>query len=174
MRQNTASQLKSLALPFTVLIIVPALLLVFGEGFRLGWGLGLPFDAIAVCVGTAVIGAGLYLLAATILLFKNVGRGTLAPWAPPEKLVVTGPYRYVRNPMISGVLIAVLGEAIIFGSAAIFILFVLFFIINHIYFIRSEEPGLVKRFGDDYVNYMKNVPRWIPRLSLWKNNGGDE
>jgi protein-S-isoprenylcysteine O-methyltransferase Ste14 len=171
MRQDTASQIKSFVLPFTVLIVVPALLLWCPKGFRFGWGLGLPYDAIAVCIGLVIIIAGLYLLVSTILLFKNIGKGTLAPWAPPEKLVVTGPYRHVRNPMITGVLIVLVGEAIVFGSAALSICFVLFFIINHIYFIYSEEPGLVKRFGNEYIRYMKNVPRWFPRLSPWKNNG---
>jgi protein-S-isoprenylcysteine O-methyltransferase Ste14 len=157
-----------------VLLVVPALLLACTKGFSLGWGLGLPWDAIAVCLGLALFGTGLYLLVMTILLFRNIGKGTLAPWSPPQKLVVVGPYRYVRNPMIAGVLIVVLGEAIIFGSVAIFILFVLFFIINHFYFIRSEEPGLVKRFGDDYIRYTKNVPRWLPRLSPWKNDNSRE
>jgi protein-S-isoprenylcysteine O-methyltransferase Ste14 len=170
MRHDTPSHIRSLVLPFTVLIVVPALLLACTKGFRPDWGLGLPYDALTVCIGSAIIVAGLYLLISTIRLFRNIGKGTLAPWAPPVKLVVTGPYRYVRNPMISGVLIVLVGEAILFGSVALSICFVLFFIINHIYFIRSEEPGLVKRFGDDYIRYMKNVPRWIPRLRPWKNN----
>jgi protein-S-isoprenylcysteine O-methyltransferase Ste14 len=174
MRQYASSQIKSLVLPFTVLIIVPVLLLWCSKGFRLGWGLGLTYDTIAICVGLAVTGAGLYLLITTILLFRNIGKGTLAPWAPPEKLVVFGPYRYVRNPMITGVLIVLGGEAIVFGSTAIFVMFVLFFIINHIYFIRSEEPGLVRRFGDQYIRYMKNVPRWIPRLNPWENNNSHQ
>jgi protein-S-isoprenylcysteine O-methyltransferase Ste14 len=174
MRQDTSSQLRSFVLPFSVLIVLPALLLACNKGFRFGWGLGLPYDAIAICVGLAIIIAGMYLLIGTILLFRNIGKGTLAPWAPPTKLVVTGPYRYVRNPMITGVLIVLIGEAIVFGSVALSICFVLFFIINHIYFICSEEPGLVKRFGDDYIRYSKNVPRWIPRLSPWKNDGGPE
>ena len=107
------------------------------------------------------------------MLFMNVGRGTLAPWAPPKKLVVIGRYCYVRNPMISGVLIALLGESVVFGSIAIFSWFILFFVINHVYFIHSEEPGLVKRFGSEYLSYRNNVPRWIPRLSPWKSKSSD-
>jgi protein-S-isoprenylcysteine O-methyltransferase Ste14 len=171
MGQDTSSQIKSLVLPFTVLLVVPALLLWSSEGFRIGWGLGLPYDAFIVCIGFIIIVAGLYLLTATIILFRNIGKGTLAPWAPPTKLVVIGPYRYVRNPMITGVLIVLVGEAVLFGSVALSVCFILFFIINHIYFMLSEEPGLVKRFGDEYIRYMKNVPRWIPRLSPWKNDG---
>ncbi len=70
--------------------------------------------------------------------------------------------------MISSVLIILLGEALIFSSIELFALFIFFFILNHIYFVYSEEPGLIKRFGDDYVEYMKNVPRWIPRLTPWE------
>ena len=173
MRQDTASQIRSFVLPFTVLVVIPLLVVVGTKGFRFGWGLGMPYDALVVCIGLVIVMAGLYLLIATIVLFMNVGRGTLAPWAPTKKLVVIGPYRYVRNPMISGVLIALLGESIVFGSMAIFSWFILFFVINHVYFIRSEEPGLVKRFGSEYLSYRNNVPRWIPRLSPWKNNSSD-
>ncbi len=174
MHQDTASQIRSFVLPFTVLVVIPLLVIVYTKGFRFGWGLGLPCDALVVCIGFITVIAGLYLLIATIMLFMKIGKGTLAPWAPTKKLVVIGPYRYVRNPMISGVLIALLGESIAFGSIAISSLFILFFITNHIYFIFSEEPGLLKRFGDEYLRYRNNVPRWIPRLSPWKNNNSDE
>ena len=72
--------------------------------------------------------------------------------------------------MISGVLMIVLGETLIFASIQLFVLFILFFIVNHVYFVYSEEPGLVKRFGNDYILYKKNVPRWIPRLKPWEMN----
>jgi len=174
MHQNTAPQIRSFVLPFTVLVVIPLLVIVGTKGFRFGWGLGLPYDALVVCIGLIPVMAGLYLLITTIMLFMKVGKGTLAPWAPTKKLVVIGPYRYVRNPMISGVLIALLGESIVFGSIAILSWFILCFVTNHVYFILSEEPGLVKRFGDEYLLYRNNVPRWIPRLSPWKNNSSDE
>ena len=69
--------------------------------------------------------------------------------------------------MISSVLAILLGETIAFGSLGIFIWFLLFFGINNVYFVLSEEPGLEKRFGEDYRIYKKNVPRWIPRLRPW-------
>ena len=158
--------MKSFILPFTVLLIVPAVIL-WATGFRIGWGLGLPWDAVIVLAGALLMGSGLYYLSITIWLFISIGRGTLAPWSPTSKLVVIGPYRHVRNPMISGVLMTLLGESIAFGSIGIFICFLLFFIINHIYFIYSEEPGLARRFGDEYLSYKRNVPRWIPRLRPW-------
>ncbi len=114
-----------------------------------------------------LIGAGLALLVKTIRLFATVGKGTLAPWDPTQKLVVEGPYRHVRNPMITGVVTILLGEAVFWGSLAIAELAVVFFIINYVYFIVSEEPGLVRRFGEDYKTYMQHVPRWIPRTTPW-------
>jgi len=171
-RRDKLAVIKSLSLPFTVLLVIPALLLSGTNGFRSGWGLGQAYDALIVCVGSVIIGAGLYLLVTTIRLFWDVGKGTLAPWAPPKKLVVSGPYRYVRNPMISGVLLVLLGESVVFGSVAIFIWAILFFIINHFYFIFSEEPGLVRRFGEEYLRYRENVPRWLPRLKPWRDGQG--
>jgi protein-S-isoprenylcysteine O-methyltransferase Ste14 len=165
-KESFTSQLKSFILPFTVLLIIPGAIL-WPSGFGIGWGLGLPWDMVVELAGAAILGTGLYLLVLCIKLFIDIGRGTLAPWSPTKKLVVTGPYRYTRNPMISAVSLALLGEAIVFGSTGIFIELILFLAINHIYFILSEEPGLEKRFGESYRIYKKNVPRWIPRLRPW-------
>jgi protein-S-isoprenylcysteine O-methyltransferase Ste14 len=165
-KESAVNQVKSFILPVVVLIIIPGAIL-WATGFRIGWGLGLPWDMVIVPAGALLMGAGLYYLSVTIWLFNNIGRGTLAPWSPTRKLVVLGPYRYVRNPMISGVLMTLLGESVVFGSIGIFIWFLLFFIINHIYFIYSEEPGLERRFGQEYLEYKKNVPRWVPRLRPW-------
>jgi len=160
-------QLKSFILPVTVLLVVPVTFLWATAGFRLGWGMGLPWDAVFVIAGAVLMGCGLYLMSYTIHLFINIGKGTLAPWSPTKHLVVLGPYKYVRNPMISGVLMTLLGEAAVAGSMLIFGWFICFYLINYIYFISSEEPGLEQRFGEEYLLYKKNVPRWIPRLKPW-------
>ena len=83
-------------------------------------------------------------------------------------MIVTGPYAYVRNPMITGVVLILISEALMLGSLAIGIWAIVFLIINMIYFPLSEEPGLRKRFGKEYDEYCKNVPRYIPRLTPWK------
>jgi protein-S-isoprenylcysteine O-methyltransferase Ste14 len=166
MRPSLTNQLISFVLPVLVLIIVPALIL-WPIGFRIGWGLGLPWDACLALLGAALIGTGLYWFSRTIRLFMAVGRGTLAPWSPTQKLVVAGPYCHMRNPMITSVLAVLLGESILLGSLGILIWFVVAFAVNHVYFIFSEEPGLVKRFGEDYLVYKRNVPRWIPRVRPW-------
>jgi protein-S-isoprenylcysteine O-methyltransferase Ste14 len=108
---------------------------------------------------------GLSLMGATIGLFVRVGRGTLAPWSPTRRLVVQGPYRWVRNPMISGVLFVLLGETLLFRSPALLAWWAFFFLGNAIYLPLSEEPGLEARFGEDYRRYKRQVPRWIPRLT---------
>src|SRR5262249_55619353 len=118
-------------------------------------------------VGCVFICLGLVLMVATIRLFVMVGKGTLAPWNPTQRLVVEGVYRCVRNPMISGVMSILLGEAVLAASLPLFIWFVIFVIVNAIYIPLAEEPGLAKRFGDDYLDYKRNVPRWIPRMRAW-------
>ena len=85
-----------------------------------------------------------------MLLFFNVGRGTIMPWDPTRELVAVGPYQYMRNPIIAGVIAILVGEAFFFGSGALGIWAMAAFLVNHVYFIYSEEPGLEKRFGESY------------------------
>lgn len=99
--------------------------------------------------------------------FAIEGRGTLAPWDPPRKLVVSGLYRYVRNPMISGVFFMILGEGLLLLSKPHLGWALLFFVINAIYIPLVEEPQLLHRFGEDYREYCRQVPRLIPRLRPW-------
>ncbi len=149
-------------LPFNATVAIPALILYFTGK------LAAPTCTFYSLAGMLMFLAGLLLAAWTMLLFAQIGKGTLAPWAPTKKLVVSGPYSHVRNPMLSGIIIMLFGESLIFSSWGIFAWGVLFFIINTFYFIFSEEVGLEKRFGDEYALYKKNVPRWIPRIRPWK------
>ena len=158
--------LFSFILPLTVAVIIPTLIILGFNNHLLIFNLALSGAMLAI--GAFLIVLGLGFVISTNKAFLRIGKGTLAPWDPPKKLVVAGAYRYVRNPMISGLLMVVLGETLIFASIELFTLFILFFIVNHIYFIYWEEPGLVKRFGEDYIAYKKNVPRWIPRLTPWE------
>jgi protein-S-isoprenylcysteine O-methyltransferase Ste14 len=160
--------LSILVLPGTVTVFVPAWVLLGGADTAVGWGLSGVAAALPVLVGLALIAAGLVLMARTIALFATEGEGTLAPWDPPRRLVVRGVYRHVRNPMISGVLCVLLGEATCFGTPALFTWFALFFLANAVYIPLVEEPGLLERFGDDYRRYRGNVPRWIPRRRPWE------
>jgi protein-S-isoprenylcysteine O-methyltransferase Ste14 len=156
-----------LALPFNVLIVIPAIILYITKSLNIGWSLAMPLNFAPPIIGLGFIGAGLAMMYKTISLFARVGKGTLAPWAPPQKLVVRGIYRHVRNPMITGVFAILLGEAIVFGSIAVLSWFFCFVLVNAIYIPFVEEPGLARRFGDDYLRYKQNVPRWIPRVKPW-------
>jgi protein-S-isoprenylcysteine O-methyltransferase Ste14 len=147
--------------------VVPAIILVRNQPLTPGWGLPAPWHFVAVGAGLLCIGAGLALLVQTIRLFAIVGRGTLAPWDPPRRLVVRGIYRHVRNPMISGVIAVLLGESLIAGARPLALWCALFMCINAVYIPLLEEPQLAARFGADYLTYRKNVPRWLPRLRPW-------
>jgi protein-S-isoprenylcysteine O-methyltransferase Ste14 len=118
--------------------------------------------------GLFLIFMGLFIMSLTISSFIKIGKGTLAPWSPTKKLVIVGLYGHVRNPMILGVLIVLIGESILFLSVNIFAWVVIFFLINNIYFRLHEEPNLEERFGDEYREYKKNVPRWIPRQKPYR------
>ncbi len=155
-------------LPGAVLVVVPGIILYSSGTIYFAWGLQPPLNALLLALGTACIAFGLFLMAKTISLFAGVGQGTLAPWEPPKKLVVKGVYRHVRNPMISGVLFILCGQSLIFGSTAIVAWFLFFLMGNLTYIPLLEEPGLEKRFGEDYALYKKNVPRWIPRVKPWQ------
>jgi protein-S-isoprenylcysteine O-methyltransferase Ste14 len=154
-------------LPGMVAVVLPAVILIAGDGPNVGWGLGGALAALTVLVGVALIAAGLALWVWTVRLFARVGQGTLAPWDPTRRLVVKGPYRHVRNPMISAVLAVLLGEAALFGSPGLLILAAVFLAINWIFFVVQEEPGLKRRFGDEYRDYKRHVPRWMPRRTPW-------
>jgi protein-S-isoprenylcysteine O-methyltransferase Ste14 len=157
-----------LLLPVMGTVVIPGVIVWLTGPDTLGLWQSAPATRVVLPVlGSALVCLGLVLMVATIRLFMTVGQGTLAPWNPPKRLVVRGVYCHVRNPMISGVLSVVLGEAVLAASLPLLGMFALALIVNVVYIPLSEEPGLAKRFGDDYLTYKQNVPRWIPRLRPW-------
>jgi protein-S-isoprenylcysteine O-methyltransferase Ste14 len=153
-------------LPGVGAVLVPAAILV-GTGASVGWGLGGAAAVLPLLLGLALVGAGLALWLWTVRLFARVGGGTLAPWDPTRRLVVVGPYRHLRNPMISAVLAVLAGEAALFGSPPLLAWCAVFAAVNQAYFLLREEPDLERRFGDEYRAYRRNVPRWLPRRTPW-------
>lgn len=152
-------------LPGVAAVVVPSLILVLGQGASMGWGLDGPRAALPVLLGLGLIAGGLALWVWTVRLLDRIGKGTLAPWDPTRRLVVEGPYAHVRNPMITAVLAVLLGEAALVGSPELLVWAAIFFALNRVYFVLSEEPGLERRFGDEYRAYRRRVRRWIPRPS---------
>jgi protein-S-isoprenylcysteine O-methyltransferase Ste14 len=125
-----------------------------------------------IVLAGVLITAGLTPMLESILRFIYAGRGTLMPTAPTEHLVVSGFYRYVRNPMYTGVLFALAGELILFERRSLAIYAAMVWLVVHLFVCFYEEPTLTRRYGDEYLRFKQNVPRWLPRLKPWQ--GGDE
>lgn len=151
-------QIISFILPVIVLIIVP---LCIEKDITIKF---LP----AFIFGVIIMVIGLYAIGSTVSSIIKIGKGTLAAWSPSNHLVISGMYRYVRNPMILGVLTVLIGESVAILSYRILIWSACFFVINTIWFLVFEEPSLIKKFGDEYREYKRNVPRWVPRLKSFK------
>jgi protein-S-isoprenylcysteine O-methyltransferase Ste14 len=154
-------------LPGVGALFVPGAILLATREVNVGWGLPGAVAALPVLLGAALIAAGLTLMYRTIFLFAREGGGTLAPWDPTTRLVVRGPYRHVRNPMITGVLAVLLGECALLGSWPLLVWAGIFALANGLWMPLVEEPALERRFGDDYRDYRRNVPRWLPRPTAW-------
>ena len=122
--------------------------------------------ALQAC-GAAVLALGLALFGASLRQFWTKGRGTLAPWDPPRRFVADGPYRFVRNPMISGVIFVLTAEALLLQSMPHLEWAAAFAASNVIYIPLVEEPMLEARFGDPYREYKRHVRRFLPRLRPW-------
>jgi protein-S-isoprenylcysteine O-methyltransferase Ste14 len=160
-------QLVAIAiLPFTVTVIVPVWI---AKAARIA--LAMPDHPATLALwtcGLAVLGIGLALFGSALFLFWTRGHGTLAPWDPPRTFVADGPCRYVRNPMISGVLCILLAESLVLqswphaGWAATFL------VMNLVHIPLLEEPMLDARFGESYAKYKRNVRRFVPRLRPWR------
>ena len=163
----TSTLIKAIiVLPGTVLVFVPWLLARLAAGSSAGMSPAVPTQG-RFWLGLVLAAVGFLLAAWTMRLFVTRGEGTPAPWAPPRKLVVLGPYRHVRNPMITGVLLMLGAESLLLGSCPIAGWTLVFFLLSTIYMARVEEPGLERRFGEDYRRYRASVPRWIPRRAPW-------
>lgn len=118
-----------------------------------------------VAPGVALFLAGAALALTTIVFFIFEGRGTPAVFDPPRKFVPHGPYRYVRNPMYIGGISMLLGWSLYLTSASMTMFALVAFLLVHTFVVFAEEPGLRKRFGQEYENYCQTVPRWIPRFT---------
>ena len=115
-------------------------------------------------LGAWLILNGIGLAGWCVNLFNVEGRGTPVPFDPPTRFVISGPYRFVRNPMAIGLWLVLAGEAILYQSraVAIYLLIVVALVASFVRFIK--EPNLARRFGTAYSSYKQQVPRWVPRL----------
>jgi protein-S-isoprenylcysteine O-methyltransferase Ste14 len=146
--------------PGTVAGVVPWLLT--------GWGRGaVPGGPVACAFGVVLLVIGILALVSAFGRFVLEGRGTPAPVAPTEHLVVGGLYRYVRNPMYLAVEAVVVGQALVLGSA-ILLVYAALLGAAFVAFVRwHEEPTLMRRYGQEYEAYRRHVPGWLPRARPW-------
>ncbi len=151
-------------------IIAPGTILGFIPWSLTHWHIGPPFLGIEVLrwVGVALIVLGLLPLLSSFARFAWDGLGTPAPIAPPTRLVVTGFYRHVRNPIYVALLVILLGEALLFGDERVAVWGVLFWMFTFAVVVIIEEPELRRQFGTEYETYCRNVRRWLPRLIAWR------
>lgn len=133
----------------------------WGELGRSRWGI-IPFTA------------GLLILLEAVREFFTVGRGTLAPWDPPKRLVVAGLYRHVRNPMYVGITLFLLGWTWWAGSQGLLGYTIVLLIAFHLRIILHEEPNLRRTFPVEWEIYAKHVRRWVPRLRPWEQFGSSQ
>ena len=123
-------------------------------------------SSLNIVVSMPILAIGLLLIIWSILHFLKV-KGTPVPFNPPPKLVTTGPYTYVRNPMLTGVFILLFGLGILFNSVSLVFIFTPFFILINVLELKTvEEPELEKRLGKEYVEYKKRIPMFIPLLKV--------
>jgi len=158
-------------------ILGSAVFLVIAPGIVAGllpWGISrwrmeppffgfLPFRAL----GVVLIAAGLPALLDSFTRFAVQGLGTPSPAFPTERLVVTGLYRWVRNPMYVSVVSLIVGQALLLGCARLLGYAAIVALAFHLFVLLFEEPTLRAKYGAEYERYRANVRRWIPRLRPW-------
>lgn len=148
--------LAFLVLPGVVAFIVPPVLALIDP-----WKTGIFLP------GAFVMLLGIVLLLWCVRDFYVSGKGTLAPWDPPTKLVVVGLYRYMRNPMYVGVIILVVGWSVLLTSPVLMCYALILGVGFHIRVLIHEEPWLESQFGNEWREYRSAVGRWVPRLTPW-------
>ena len=172
MRRPTAalgSALFFLLAPGVVVGLIPWLLT---EGWQAREPV--PYWAPMRVLGAVLLVAGLIALVGAFVRFVVEGFGTPAPVAAPERLVIGGVYRYVRNPMYVAVLAAIVGQALLLGQLGLLLYAVAAWVVVAAFVRFYEEPTLTRRFGADYDAYRREVPAWWPRLRPWEPGERDE
>jgi protein-S-isoprenylcysteine O-methyltransferase Ste14 len=150
--------------------VAPGVVAGIVPGTLANWHIGPAFLGLGAVrvVGVMLTVAGGLSLLDSFARFALQGRGTPAPVAPTATLVVSGQYRYVRNPMYVAVVTAILGQALLFGSTRVLGYAALMWFVFHAFVLAYEEPTLRGQFGEAYAAYQAGVRRWWPRLTPWE------
>jgi protein-S-isoprenylcysteine O-methyltransferase Ste14 len=156
------------------LVIAPGTVMILVPWWISRWQMAAPLLGLSFfrVIGALLIAAGLPVLLDSFARFAIQGLGTPAPIAPPSHLVVSGLYRYVRNPMyVAGVLITG-GQGLLFGNLRVLEYVLVVWLIFHLFVLFYEEPVLHRKFGTEYDEFRANVRRWVPRLRPWNKLEG--
>jgi protein-S-isoprenylcysteine O-methyltransferase Ste14 len=148
------------------LVVAPGTLAVYIPWTVCHWHFAPPLLGFFLfrIIGAVMIFAGLPVLFDSFARFAMQGLGTPAPVAPPQRLVVTGLYRYVRNPMYVAVSLLLFGQGLFFGSVRLLEYGIVIWLAFFAFVVFYEEPALYRKFGNEYQEFCARVPRWIPRL----------
>ena len=169
---ETGARVWALAESLIFLFIVPGTVAGFVPWWVGRWRVHAPFMGFAALrvAGGLLMAAGAVILVDAFLRFALKGLGTPAPFLPPKHLVVTGSYRYVRNPMYVAVVSLILGQALLLGDYRVFVYGVCVWAITHVFVVAYEEPKLRGSFPEEYAVFCIHVHRWAPRLTPWQGN----
>lgn len=157
-------------------LVAPAMVAGVVPWWLTGWDTGRPlpyWDAVRP-LGVVLWLAGLTVLIDAFVRFVSEGRGTPAPLAPTQQLVVGGLYRYVRNPMYLAVVAMIIGQALALGRPALFVYGAGVWLAVYTFVRLYEQPTLHRQFGEAYETYSREVPAWWPRLRPWSPDTGHE
>jgi protein-S-isoprenylcysteine O-methyltransferase Ste14 len=152
------------ALTYAALFVGFVLVFLPGRVLSQSGIVGPPANGVRQVTGVIVVAVGAALALWCVATFALVGRGTPAPFDPPRRLVVQGPYRVVRNPMYVGAVLALGGAAVFYESFSLLGYAGLFLVVTHAFVVWYEEPTLRKTFGTEYREYCGRVGRWWPRV----------
>jgi protein-S-isoprenylcysteine O-methyltransferase Ste14 len=154
------------------LVIAPGTVAVWAPWTISRWHMQPPLLGLTPLrwLGVALIAAGVPVLLDSFRRFAAEGLGTPAPVAPPQHLVVSGWYRYVRNPMYVAVVSMILGQGLLFGNVRVLEYGVAVWLAMHLFVVFYEEPALRAKFGEEYEEFCRNVHRWWPRISAWEKS----
>lgn len=157
MKNALVSALATILVPGVAAVLVPCWILRATDGLA-GPLIG-PLEMVAIAL--VLLGGVMVVWVSSAFVIR--GKGTPVPVAPPENLIAAGLYRFVRNPMYVGALLALVAEAAFFRSAWILLYAGFLWLALHTFTVLIEEPDLERRFGDSYRDYKARTPRWIPR-----------
>lgn len=170
------TKLPPAAATFAFLVVAPGGVAGLMPFLLSDWRMAPPLLGIASLrwAGTVLIVVGIPIVLASFARFVREGSGTPAPIYPTDRLIVTGLYRHMRNPMYVGVLAVIFGQALWFGSAPVLAYGGLVWLAFHVFVLLYEEPVLRRRYGAQFATYCAGVRRWLPRLTPWHDAGEKE